>query len=208
MDFELQASREDASPPSSISSTLLERIKAQRPEAWRRLIDLYGPVTYRWCRLAGVPKDDAADVVQEVFAALTKHIGGFRRDRPSDSFTAWLRSVTNSKVVDFFRTCQGRVAAEGGTDAYQRLCQVPESSVVPLNEKPEELRSLVTRLGLDLVQAEFEQRTWQAFWQVAVEGREVSVVAADLGMTAQAVYKAKSRVLHRLRQELDGLIDE
>ena len=77
-----QASPDSVSQPSSISSTLLERIKANRPEAWRRLVDLYGPVIYRWCRLAGVPKDDAADVVQEVFAAVTKHIGGFHRDRP------------------------------------------------------------------------------------------------------------------------------
>jgi RNA polymerase sigma-70 factor (ECF subfamily) len=202
-----QASPDSASQPSSISSTLLERIKANRPEAWRRLVDLYGPVIYRWCRLAGVPKDDAADVVQEVFAAVTKHIGGFHRDRPGDSFGAWLRSITHSKIVDCFRAHQGRVVGQGGTDAYQRLCQVPESSTAPVSEKPEEIRSLVTRLGLDLVRAEFEDRTWQAFWQVAVEGRKVDAVAADLGMTVQAVYKAKSRVLCRVRQELDGLIN-
>ena len=201
------ASSENASRPSSISSTLLDQLRAQRPEAWRRLVDLYGPVIYRWCRLAGVPKDEAADVVQDVFAAVTKHIGGFHRDRPGDSFAAWLRSITHSKIVDCFRTRQGRVAGQGGTDAYQRLCQVPEPSAASLSEDPKEIRLLVARLGLDLVRNEFENRTWQAFWQVAVEGQQVDMVAADLAMTVQAVYKAKSRVLRRVRQELDGLID-
>ncbi len=176
-----QASPDSASQPSSLSSTLLERIKANRPEAWRRLVGLYGPVIYRWCRLAHVPKDDAADVVQEVFAAVTKHIGGFRRDRPGDSFIAWLRSITHSKIADCFRARQGRVAGQGGTDAYQRLCQVPEPSIAPVSEKPEEIRPLVARLGLDLVRDEFENRTWQAFWLLAVEGRKVDAVAADLG---------------------------
>ena len=201
------ANPDGASQPSSISSTLLERIRAHRPEAWRRLVDLYGPVIYRWCRLAGVAKDEAPDVVQEVFAAVTKNIGGFRRNRPGDSFVAWLRTITHSKTVDYFRTLQGRAAGQGGTDAYQRLCQVPEPSAVSLSERPEEIRSLIARLGLDLVRAEFENRTWQAFWLVAVEGQKVEAVAADLGMSVPAVYKAKSRVLRRVRQELDGLID-
>jgi RNA polymerase sigma-70 factor (ECF subfamily) len=60
---------------------------------------------------------------------------------------------------------------------------------------------------LDLVRGEFENRTWEAFWRTAVEDRPARDVADELGMSVLAVYKAKSRVLRRLRQELGDLVD-
>jgi RNA polymerase sigma-70 factor, ECF subfamily len=207
METGMHSRHADRSEPSSVSSTLLARIKAHQPEAWRRFVDIYGPVIYRWCRMASVPKDEAADVVQEVFIAATKHIDEFRRDRPGDSLTGWMSAITRSKVVDYFRSRQGRAAGQGGTDAYERLCQFADSSSISLIKEPEESQALIARLGLNLVRAEFEDHTWQAFWRTAVEGQPANVVAADLRMTVQAVYKAKSRVLRRARQELKGLLD-
>ena len=64
------ASSENASRPSSISSTLLDQLRARRPEAWQRLVLLYGPVIYRWCRRSDLSAEDAADLVQEVLAAV------------------------------------------------------------------------------------------------------------------------------------------
>ncbi len=63
------------------------------------------------------------------------------------------------------------------------------------------------RRALELVRAEFEERTWEAFWRAAVEGQPPDLIARDLGVTPAAVRKAKSRVLHRLRQEVGDLID-
>ena len=37
-------------------------------------------------------------------------------------------------------------------------------------------------------------------------GKSVEQVAAELGLSVNAVYLAKSRVLRRLHQELDGLL--
>jgi RNA polymerase sigma-70 factor (ECF subfamily) len=192
--------------PSSISSTLLERVKANRPEAWARLADLYGPVVYRWCRQAGVTRDDAPDVVQEVFVALALHIDGFRREKPGDSFAAWLRTITQNKVRDHFRSRYGRPAAEGGSAAQQRLQQLAEPSETSAASSPREVQDMVLPIGLDLVRAEFEPRTWEAFRRVAIQRQSPVRVANELGMSLQAVYQAKSRVLRRLRQDLDGLV--
>src|SRR5262245_59054250 len=52
----------------------------------------------------------------------------------------------------------------------------------------------------------FEERTWQAFWRAAVDGQAPAVIAEDLDVTPAAVRKARSRVLHRLRQEVGDLI--
>jgi RNA polymerase sigma-70 factor (ECF subfamily) len=73
-------------------------------------------------------------------------------------------------------------------------------------EPAEEVASLYHR-ALELVRGEFEERSWQMFWRVAVDGHEVGAIAADLGVSPAAVRKAKSRVLLRLRQEVGELID-
>jgi RNA polymerase sigma-70 factor (ECF subfamily) len=228
MNARSDGSRYGAAEPASISSTLLDQIRARRPEAWQRLVDLYGPVVYRWCRQLGVGRADAADVVQEVFAAVAAGAGRFRRETPEQSFGAWLRTVTRSKVCDHFRR-RGTLDAEGGTDAQQLLLNLPEkekgtgtfcrdgpsgaSHKRCLSPFPsaDESRSLsaplatdtrFVRRALDVVRAEFEPRTWDAFWRIAVDGQSPAETAEAMQLSLSAVYQAKSRVLRRLRREL------
>jgi RNA polymerase sigma-70 factor, ECF subfamily len=192
---------------SWISSTLLVQLQANRPEAWQRLVRLYSPMIYRWCRRSGVMADDAADVLQEVLLAVTRHVSGFRRDGPHDSFTAWLATLTRSKVSDHYRRRQGKAEARGGSTAQRRMAEIAQ----PLEPSAESIQpdaeavACLSRRVLDMIQAEFEPVTWQAFWRTAVEGQSPALVAEDLQMTAAAVYMAKSRVLRRLRQRLGEL---
>ncbi len=200
-------SREDSSS-KSISTNFLAGIRGQTPEAWQRLVDLYGPMVYHWCRQSSLRAEDAADVVQEVFAAAARGVADFHRDQPGDSFSAWLRTITRNKIRDYFRRRQGKAVAKGGTQAQQQIMAIPEPpdpDEPPTQTEQAEDRSLLSHRALELVRAEFEDRTWQAFWLVAVEERSPADVADELDMTLHAVYKAKSRVLIRLRQELDDL---
>jgi RNA polymerase sigma-70 factor (ECF subfamily) len=200
------AGNHSSAEPSSVSSTLLERIKAHRPEAWERLVDLYGPVVYRWCRQYGVGSDDAADVLQEVFAAVAAHVGEFRRREDGDTFGGWLRAITHNRVRDFFRQRHGQPEARGGTDAQQQLANLLELPEPTGPTESVETDSGFLRRALELVRAEFENRTWDAFWWTTVDGRSPADVAEELGMSLQAVYKAKSRVVRRLRRELGDLL--
>jgi RNA polymerase sigma-70 factor (ECF subfamily) len=229
MDVRSDASRYGAAEPSSISSTLLDQIRARRPDAWQRLVDLYGPVVYRWCRQMGVGRVDAADVVQEVFAAVAGGAGRFRRETPEQSFGAWLRTVTRSKVCDHFRRRRGLLDAEGGTDAQQRLLNLPEKekgtgtfcrngpsgashkrclSPFPSADDSRSLSASLTpdsrfvQRALEVVRAEFEPRTWDAFWRVAIDGQSPAETAEAMRLSLSAVYQAKSRALRRLRREL------
>ena len=65
----------------------------------------------------------------------------------------------------------------------------------------------VARRLMELVQPQFEPATWRAFRRVVLDGVKAAVVATELGMTVNAVLLAKSRVLSRLRQEVQGLTD-
>ena len=201
---EPNADNSEHSEPSSISTTLLERIKAQQPEAWRRLAELYGPIVYGWCRRSGMGPEDAADVVQEVFSAVAANVADFRRDG-AGSFSAWLATIARNKICDHFRGLRNRPIARGGTDAQQQLLKIPDpeeiSEITQVDEK------IVSRRSLEFVRVEFENRTWEAFERTTLDGQSPARVAEELGMSVMAVYKARSRVLRRLRTELDQLFD-
>ena len=194
--------------PDSTSTSFLQRLKSQRPEAWRRLVKLYGPVLYLWCRQAGLQPADAADVVQEVFVAVATHVQGFRREKPGDTFAGWLWTITRNKIRDHFRRRRGQAQGQGGTDAQQRLVLLPDASLdsSSLNTPPPDGSGLEHQV-LELIRTEFEDRTWRAFLRATVQGQSAAEIAADLGMTKRAVRQAKYRVLRRLRRELADLAD-
>lgn len=184
------------------SLTLLDRLRAREEEAWCRLHHLYAPLVSRWCAYRGIQEQDAADVSQEVFQAVATGLNDFRRDQPGDSFRGWLRGITRYKILDHFRRRAAGSEAQGGTDAQRKLLEVAQEELP--EETQEDLGSLYHR-ALELVRGEFEQRTWEAFWRSAVDGQSPNDIAAAMGLTAVAVRKAKSRVLHRLRQEMSDL---
>lgn len=190
---------------SSTSSSLLHRAVARDMDAWGRLSELYGPVVYGWIRAAGFGEHDAADIVQEVFWAVFTSLNRFRRDRPTDSFRGWLGTIAHRRACDHLRKRAAQPAAAGGTEAQAMLQELPER--LPEEGLPEDANSHadLIRRALELVRPEFADRTWQACMQTAVEGRRPADVAADLEMTVGAVYVARSRVLKRLKIELEGL---
>jgi RNA polymerase sigma-70 factor (ECF subfamily) len=195
--------RVEASNPTS--SSLLRRVQANDQVAWQRLVSLYSPLVYRWCRQAGLQAADAADVGQEVFRAVARKVQDFRRDRADDTFQGWLRVITRNKLHDFARRLRPESQAVGGQD----LQQLPgaASSTPDFAENLAEDTRLLFQRALELMQTEFEPRSWQSFWRVTVEDQPPEDVARDLGTTVNAVYLAKSRVLRRLREEFADLLE-
>ena len=191
-----------ANAASSTSPSLLERAKGQDPEAWQRLVTLYGPLVYHWCRSSDLTPEDSADIVQEVFGAVAGGIAGFRGVGEPGHFRAWLRAIARNKINDLFRRKRGKAEAKGGTTAQHQLLEVPQPEEL---SDPPEAEDALWRRAVELVRVEFEDRTWQAFWRVAVDGKRPIFVADELSMSVHAVYQAKYRVLQRVRRELSDL---
>lgn len=192
----------------STSTGLLAGVKSRQPEAWSRLVELYSPLVYGWCRRTGVAAGDAPDIVQEVFASVAGSIDDFRGDGPRGSFRAWLSAITRRRISDHFRAKLNQPEAEGGTEARARLMAVAESTLSCDGEELADESTLVWQRVVELVRAEFEPATWQAFWRVAVDAVRPADAADELGMSIPAVYQAKSRVLRRLRLALTDLEQE
>ena len=198
----------DASAGKQATSlTLLMRLRANDGDAWQTMVRLYSPLVRYWCNRLGVQGTDSDDVMQEVFKAAASHLEDFRRARPGDSFRGWLRGITRNMSLQFFRSQRRHPPPSGGTDAQLRL-EAHSDPVIDSAEDddPTEELDALRRRALELVRGEFEERTWQAFWLTVVEGRSPVAIAAETGVSPAAVRMAKSRVLHRLREEFGELI--
>lgn len=199
----LQAGSATANASSGATSlSMLDRVQSNDADAWRRLVHLYSPLIYTWCRQGGLKDADAADLMQEVWRSVAGHISRFERGS-GGSFRGWLWTITRNKLRDYYRSTQGKPEAVGGSEARERFQEIPEHE--PAESSPDS-QSLLHR-ALEMIRVDFEEHTWKAFWRTTVDGVSASEVAKELGMEPDAVYQAKSRVLRRLREEMKGLID-
>ena len=170
---------------------------------WHRLVTVYGPLVYAWCRRAGVQHSDAPDIVQEVMRSVARNIKGFHHDRRVGTFRGWLRRITKRRIIDFRRRQSRRVAPRAvGGSKFQMCLQrqedpyVNESTLAPSGGGI----SAVQQQMLDKVKARFSPRNWQIFWMVVVEEHDTTDVAEQFGVTVNVVRLAKSRILKRLRE--------
>ncbi len=183
-------------PPS-----LLDRLRhSPERQAWATFVEMYTPLLFAWAGRIGLSGHDAADLVQDVFAVLVEHLPRFQYDAQK-KFRAWLKTI----LLNHWRKQLRKQAVEKRTP-HADLDEIAAPEDLPELEE-EEYRRFLVRRALTLMQAEFQPVTWKACWEFVVQDRPATEVAAELGITPNAVYLAKSRVLRRLREELQGLLD-
>ncbi|QDU31868.1 RNA polymerase sigma factor RpoE [Anatilimnocola aggregata] len=192
---------------SRTSLSLLERARSCDQQAWVRIVRLYCPLVYRWCRSRGLQEADAADVGQDVFRAVSAGLPNFRHDSEGCSFRGWLKKITQNKVTDFVRDKRRSPDGRGGSDAYQSLQEIQGEESVDSEALAQETRLLYER-ALEIIQTEFNQVHWQAFYRTTIDHQSAGDVAQELGLSRQVVYNARSRILRRLREEFAELIGE
>ena len=190
-----------ASPCTPLS--LLERICNSERDAWRALVTIYDPLLRRWLRAASLQPADEDDLTQQILAVLVRKLPTFRHNGRDGAFRAWLRSITLLEVAEFQRRQSARPA----------LCDSEALDVLPspIDEltrawDAEYERHVLYGL-LEIIKTDFTRSAWQVFQRVAVEGLAPQTVAQEMGLTINAVTLIKSRILRRLRQEAQGLVD-
>jgi RNA polymerase sigma-70 factor (ECF subfamily) len=192
-------------PVQETSKSLLLRAGDGDRVAWERLVETYQPMIRGWLLRHLIHAQEADDLTQEVLAVVVRELARFAHGGRPGSFRAWLRTVTVNRAREFWRAGRCRVRAEG--DFEQTLDQLadPDSPLTAAWDREHDAH--VLRRVVALLESEFEPATVRAFRRLVFDGCKPADVAAELGLSLAATYGAKARVLARLRQEADGLLD-
>lgn len=190
------------------SLSLLHRVRGDpNSPDWEKLFGIYVPLIRGWLRGHTILADDADDVVQEVLAVVIRRLPEFEHNQRTGAFRAWLRAITVNCLREHWKAKKRRPSPVVDSQFRQLLAQLEEPTS-PLSQLwDEEHDRHVMRKLLASLRPAFERTTWRAFEKTALDGGSAAEVAAELGITQNAVFIAKSRVLARLRQEAAGLLD-
>jgi RNA polymerase sigma-70 factor (ECF subfamily) len=194
--------------PSTRPSLLVRMRDAADRQAWLQFVEIYAPLVYRFARRRGLQDADAADLTQEVLQAVAGAVQRLDYDPQRGSFRSWLFTVARNKLQNFLisrRRYHARNGVPGALDYLDDL-PAPPSDEAALWEQ--EYQQRLFDWAADEVRGNFHDSTWQAFWQTAVEGKSVKDVARALSLSPGAVYIARSRVLARLREQIQQVQDE
>jgi RNA polymerase sigma-70 factor (ECF subfamily) len=193
----------DHSVSLTASTSLVRRVKSQDKEAWRRLARIYGPLVYRWARKSGLQAADAEDVVGEVFARVVKAVERFEHDGRPHSFRRWLRTLASRSVLTSLQKRSSQPVGSGGTTAALRVRSLVEEDSHERHLETQDEIKWVRQRAMKIIQEDYKPSYWEVFRRVSLEGEAPADVARSEGLSVWAVYKVQSRILHRLRAELD-----
>jgi len=185
--------------PSTRASLLLRLRDPQDEGAWAEFVQLYAPLVYGYARKQGLQDAGAADLSQDVFHAVASAIGRLDYDPARGSFRNWLFTVVRRKLLNWQATRRNRAQGSGDAATHQLLEQCPAPEPQEAEWEAEWQRRLYDWACVR-VRREVTDATCQAFCRTAVDGQPVKQVAADLGISAGAVYIARSRILARLKE--------
>ena len=193
---------------TSTSASLLDRLRRDpQSAAWQRLVEIYEPLVRGWLRQHRLVESDADDVVQEVMTVVVRRLKDFEHNGRIGAFRTWLRTITANCLRDHWRSGRRHPTATGDSDFQQLLAQLEDPTSGLSKSWDQDHDRHVTRKLLEMLRGDFEPATWQAFQRTALDGVSAKDAALELGITSNAVFIAKSRVLARLRQEAAGLIE-
>lgn len=194
-------------PGLDTSLTLLRRATGGDDNAWQTLVSLYQPLIRGWFERSKISNREVEDLTQDVLAHVVKNLPRFDYSGRSGSFRCWLRTITINRAREFWRAGKCRPSASGGSAFFEMVEQLADPRSELSQKWDQDHDDHVLCRLLEMIAQQFEPQSVLAFRLVVLEKADVAAVAAQLNMTVPAVYAAKSRILRRLREEAEGLID-
>lgn len=186
--------------PATRPSLLVCIRDLQNQSAWEQFVEIYTPLVHGYCRSRGLQDADAADVAQETMRAVAQAIAKFEYDPQRGKFRNWLLTVVQNKLYHFLARQQRQPELAGETTLQFKL----DHNQTPMEDKAWEADYYrrIFNWATGRIRKEFQESTWQAFWRTTIDEQDGKAVAESLGLSVGAVYVAKSRVIARLREEI------
>jgi RNA polymerase sigma-70 factor (ECF subfamily) len=184
------------------NASLLRRVRQDAADqtAWSEFVNRYGRQVYEWCRKWRLQEADAQDVTQTVLVKLSVKMRSFAYD-PARSFRSYLKTLTHYAWCDFLEGRKRPGAGEGGSQVLEQLATV-EARDDLVRRLTAEFDQEMLDEAMHCVQERVEPHTWEAFRLTALEELSGAEAAERLNVNVATVFKAKSKVLKMLQEEI------
>lgn len=193
---------------TSTSRSLLDRVKNSDPSGgWSELSRIYQPLIRSWLQRLAAPASDVDDLVQEVLMVVIKKLPSFEHNNRPGAFRTWLRGISVNCLRDLWRS--NRLTPSPGHDSsfQEALTQLEDQKSELTSQWDREHDQHVTHALLRQIRKDFDEQSWRAFELVVMDELPAGKVAERMGMTRNAVYAVKSRVMSRLREQSKGILE-
>lgn len=168
----------------------------ERELAWEEFHRRYAPIVVGFSRNAGLPAQEADDVLQDVMLGFYRRSPDFHYDPARGHFRGYLKRATLNAI-------RKRHRGPSPQPVEQDLLDRQEEEPDPEWDRHWEEHQM-TR-AIDEARRRFDPRTFEAFELYAVRGVPAETVASQLGMSVNGVQQAKSRVLRIVRSIAETL---
>ncbi|MGD0652779.1 MAG: sigma-70 family RNA polymerase sigma factor [Thermoguttaceae bacterium] len=194
--------------PTTRPSLLVCLRNLQDQQSWEEFYAIYQPLVFRMARSQGFQDADASELTQEVFVAVASAIQRWDPDPQRGSFRGWLFRIARNLMINWLAYRRRHPTGAGNSDIRRLLAEQPDPHDLDREDSAvfdREYKRQAFAWAAEQIRGEFRESTWQAFWLTSVENRPVPEAAKELGISAGAVYIARSRVMARLRQKIETL---
>ena len=189
------------STPDTRYSLIAKLRDSQDVQAWNEFASIYQPLIFRIVAARGLQYADATDVSQEVLARVAKVVDQFDSAHSKVTFRGWLYRITRNITVDFLRK-QNRDRTKTPLDQAADVSALTSPTASESTEFRQQFEKQIFWVVAQDVRAQVETKTWQAFWETEIEQRPVADLAGELNLSVGAIYIARSRVLAKLKKQV------
>ena len=159
----------------------------------------------RYARRLGLAEADAEDVAQQTLTSFCTSYRSGNYDREKGRLRDWLFGIARNEFRNWCRRRRQREVQVGSTeDQTDFFAQLADEDHLQRSWE-QEWRETLLRECLQEVRREVDSKTFAAFELFASAGWPAKHVAEQLGLTSNAVFIAKHRVLKRVRELLPQL---
>lgn len=168
-------------------------------QVWSDFCGRYGPILVAFGRRLGLSEADAHDAGQDTLLAFAEAYRQGRYDRSKGRLRTWLYGIATNKIRDMQRArCRERVQHDA-SDGEAIVDGIADDRSMSEAWEAEWQRWLL-RECVRQVRDEVKPTSMRVFELCVLDHKSIESVADELGMSHEAVLRARSRVLARIRR--------
>lgn len=186
--------------------TLIGQIRnANDHAAWREFVNLYAPAVHDYCRRRGWQHADAQNITQDVFTRVCRAMSTFEYDDARGRFRSWLGLITHRQMLRY-RDNHSRAERAPGDGLAETILETFDGEAA--SQWMEAVNAHIYACAMASVRREFDDDAWQVFQRVWERSERPGDVAQDVDKDPRWVYQLRHKIVARLRQEIERLVDD